>query len=121
MQVCLGSAGGLIHLLLALFQLLEDCRKLLTQHLDRACNLGHGFLLALADALLDRLDKGLEILSHCLLASLALSEQLLQLLGHSGASPLPFVADTGNRSLKIGEHLVHPRLHGVLSGLHIGQ
>ena len=121
MQVSLCSAGGLIHLLLAVLQLLEDCRELLTQHLNGARNFRHGFLLTLADVLLDRLNKSLEILSHCLLASLALSKQLLQLLGHSSTCPLPFVADTGNRSLEIGEHLVHPRLHGVLSGLHIGE
>ncbi|MNY08251.1 hypothetical protein D3C86_1410950 [compost metagenome] len=121
MQVSLRGTGGLIHLLLTMFQLLEDCRELLTQHLNGACNFRHGFLLTLADVLLDRLNKSLEILSHCLLASLALSKQLLQLLGHSSTCPLPFVADTGNRSLEIDEHLVHPCLHGVLSGLHIGE
>ncbi|MNE88305.1 hypothetical protein D3C80_1856030 [compost metagenome] len=119
MQVSLSRTGGLIHLLLPMLELFEDCRELLTQHLNGARNFRHGFLLPLADVLLDRLNKYLEILGHSLLASLTFSEQFFQLLGHPGPRILTFVANTGNRSLEIGKHLVHARLHGVLPGLHI--
>ncbi|MOA38838.1 hypothetical protein D3C78_1605630 [compost metagenome] len=56
-----------------------------------------------------------------MLARFAIGEQLLQLLGHALTSTLAFAADTRDGRLQIGQHLVHPRLHAVLSGLHIGQ
>ncbi|MNZ89475.1 hypothetical protein D3C78_1084010 [compost metagenome] len=73
-QLNLGDLGGLVHLRATLLQFLEHGTQLLTQNVHRAGDLGHGFLLTLADVLLHRLNKGLQVFRHSLLTSLAVGE-----------------------------------------------